>query len=72
MAAAEPVYETLPGCRERTVGLSRFAVLHARARAYIARLEQLSGAPFAFISTGAERNETIISSEVLRDCGLPF
>jgi adenylosuccinate synthase len=72
MAAAEPVYETLPGWRERTVGLSRFADLPARARAYIARLEQLSGAPFAFISTGAERNETIISSEVLRDCGLPF
>ena len=70
MSAAEPVYETLPGWREKTVGISRIEDLPMRARAYLERLAELSGAPFAFISTGAERNETIISTEVLSRCGL--
>ena len=66
MTNAQPVYETLPGWREKTVGISRLEDLPERARLYVERLAQLSGAPFAFISTGAERNETIVSSEVLR------
>jgi adenylosuccinate synthase len=70
MFEAEPVYETLPGWQEKTVGISKAEDLPARARAYLERLAELSGAPFAFISTGAERNETIISTEVLRHCGL--
>jgi adenylosuccinate synthase len=70
MFAAEPVYETLPGWKQQTVGISKLEDLPARARAYIQRLAELSGAPFAFISTGAERNETIIATEVLRGCGL--
>ena len=69
MAQAEPIYETWPGWRERTVGISNFADLPAKAQAYIRRLEELSGAPFGFISTGAERNETIIASDVLSRCG---
>jgi len=69
MALAEPIYETWPGWRERTVGISNFADLPAKAQSYIRRLEELSGAPFAFISTGAERNETIIASDVLSRCG---
>jgi adenylosuccinate synthase len=70
MSAAEPVYETMPGWREKTVGVSRFEDLPLRARGYTSRLSELSGAPFAFISTGAERNETIIETEVLSRCGL--
>jgi adenylosuccinate synthase len=69
MAQAEPIYETWPGWRERTVGISNFTELPAKAQSYIRRLEELSGAPFAFISTGAERNETIIASDVLSRCG---
>jgi adenylosuccinate synthase len=69
MSRAEPVYETLAGWKEKTVGIANFEDLPARARAYIARLAELSGASFAFISTGAERNETIIAHEVLRRCG---
>jgi adenylosuccinate synthase len=69
LAQAEPIYETWPGWRERTVGISNFADLPAKAQSYIRRLEELSGAPFAFISTGAERNETIIASDVLSRCG---
>jgi adenylosuccinate synthase len=70
MASAEPVYETSPGWREKTVGISKFEDLPERAQKYINRLSELSGAPFAFISTGAERNETIIAKDVLRICGL--
>jgi adenylosuccinate synthase len=70
MASAEPVYETISGWREKTVGISRFEDLPERAQKYINRLSELSGAPFAFISTGAERNETIIAKDVLRVCGL--
>jgi len=70
MSEAEPVYETMPGWKEKTVGVSKFEDLPERARDYVNRLSELSGAPFAFISTGAERNETIIETEVLSRCGL--
>ncbi|MGH9801948.1 MAG: adenylosuccinate synthase, partial [Blastocatellia bacterium] len=70
MNSAEPVYETMPGWQSKTVGISNFDELPARAKQYLARLSEASGAPFAFISTGAERNETIISAEVLSRCGL--
>jgi adenylosuccinate synthase len=66
---AEPVYETWPGWKSSTVGVSRFDDLPPRARSYISRLAELSGAPFAFISTGPERNETILNSAVLAACG---
>jgi adenylosuccinate synthase len=70
MASAEPVYETIRGWKEKTAGISRFEDLPERAQNYINRLFELSGAPFAFISTGAERNETIIEKGVLSRCGL--
>jgi len=70
MSEAEPVYETAPGWREKTAGVSKFEDLPEKARKYVARLAELSGASFAFISTGAERNETVIEAEVLDRCGL--
>ena len=70
MSEAEPIYETMHGWKEKTVGLSKYEDLPEKARKYVARLSELSGAPFAFISTGAERNETIISNDVLSECGI--
>ena len=70
MNSAEPVYETMPGWLSKTVGISNFDDLPERAKQYLVRLSEVSGAPFAFISTGAERNETIISADVLSNCGL--
>jgi adenylosuccinate synthase len=70
MNAAEPIYETMPGWQSRTIGLTDFSALPARAQAYVKRLAELSGAPFAFISTGAERNETIIDMALLQQLGL--
>ncbi len=70
MNGAEPVYETMPGWRARTVGITELAKLPARAQMYVQRLSELAGAPFAFISTGAERNETIIDGALLQQLGL--
>jgi adenylosuccinate synthase len=69
MQAAEPVYEAMPGWKAKTVGISTFDDLPARAKSYVQRLSELSGAPFAFISTGAERNETIIARDILGELG---
>ena len=42
------------------MGVKRHADLPANARAYLARLEELVGAPIAIISTGPDRAETIV------------
>ena len=55
-----PVYETLPGWSESTVGLKSLDALPDAARAYIKRVEELVGAPIDIISTGPDREETIV------------
>jgi len=62
-SAIEPVYETMPGWSESTVGVQKRDELPAAALNYIARLEELVGVPVDIISTGPDRVETI----VLRD-----
>lgn len=56
----EPVYEDVPGWHESTLGIKTLEGLPANARAYIARVEELVGAPIDIISTGPDRHETII------------
>ncbi|HLY20354.1 MAG TPA: adenylosuccinate synthase [Bryobacteraceae bacterium] len=60
VAAVEPVYECLPGWRVSTFGISTYAGLPAQARDYIEFLEKLSGVEIGCISTGPERNQTIV------------
>ncbi|MGE3273968.1 MAG: adenylosuccinate synthase [Vicinamibacterales bacterium] len=60
LGAAEPIYETLPGWSEPTRGAREYEDLPAEARAYIEFLEQVSGVPIAIVSTGSDREETII------------
>ena len=55
-----PVYETLPGWSESTVGAQTLEQLPANARAYISRIEALIGAPADVVSTGPDRIETIV------------
>ncbi len=62
-AEVTPIYEELPGWQEATTGARRLQDLPANARAYINRIEALCGVPIDIISTGPDRNETI----VLRD-----
>ena len=55
-----PVYETVPGWHESTMGAQNVDDLPQAARNYITRLEELVGAPIDIISTGPDRSETII------------
>ncbi len=57
----EPRYETLPGWQSKTAGARSLDDLPPQARAYLARLESACGVPVTMISTGAERDETIVS-----------
>jgi adenylosuccinate synthase len=60
VARCTPVYETLPGWKESTVGARSFAALPDNARAYLERIEALTGVPIAMVSTGPDRDETIL------------
>lgn len=60
LAECEPVYETLPGWKIATNGVTEFDQLPPRAQAYVSRIEELCGVPAAMISTGPERTETIV------------
>ena len=55
-----PVYEELPGWMESTVGIRAYDRLPAGARAYLKRIEELAGVPIDLISTGPDREETIV------------
>jgi adenylosuccinate synthase len=59
-ARCEPVYEDLPGWQESTVGVSEYGKLPAKARTYLERLQTICGVPVDMISTGPERDETIV------------
>jgi adenylosuccinate synthase len=56
----EPVYETMPGWTDSTVGVKTLEGLPAAARAYIKRMEEICGVPVDMISTGPDREETIV------------
>ncbi|WP_150299622.1 adenylosuccinate synthase [Pseudomonas profundi] len=60
----EPVYEDVPGWSESTLGIKSLDDLPANARAYIARIEELVGAPIDLVSTGPDRHETIIQRQI--------
>lgn len=55
-----PVYEEMPGWTETTVGATSVDALPANAIAYIKRIEEVTGVPVDIISTGPDRNETMI------------
>ena len=59
-AGIEPVYEEVPGWRESTVGLTAYEALPVNARRYLERLEALVNVPIDMISTGADRDQTIM------------
>jgi adenylosuccinate synthase len=59
-AAAKPVYETLEGWSESTYGARSWKDLPAAAVKYVRRVEELTGAPVALLSTSPERDDTIL------------
>ena len=61
-AECEPIYEEWAGWQESTVGVTDFDKLPEKARAYLARIEELAGVPVDIISTGPDREQTIIKT----------
>ncbi len=60
LARCTPVYESLPGWKSTTIGARRLQDLPANARAYLDRMQELTGVPVDLVSTGAERDDTIV------------
>lgn len=63
IAEVEPVYETCPGWSRPTADVRRYTDLPEEARAYVTRLEELTGVPVGIISTGSARDATIIRED---------
>ena len=72
LALCEPVYESMPGWTAPSAGARTFDRLPEAARKYIARLEDVSGVRAAIVSTGSERDDTILREDVMQiaDFGL--
>jgi adenylosuccinate synthase len=60
LAECQPVYEVMPGWSDSTVGVTRFDRLPAAAQAYLKRMEAVCGVPIDIVSTGADREHTIV------------
>jgi adenylosuccinate synthase len=58
--ACEPVFETFPGWEGTTFGLTQWGQLPANARAYLERVQVLMGVPIDMVSTGPDRDHTIL------------
>ena len=56
----EPIYEEMPGWTENTIGTRSMDALPANAQAYIKRIEELVGKPVDMVSTGPDREETLV------------
>jgi adenylosuccinate synthase len=70
LAACKPVYESMPGWTAPVRSARRWTDLPDAARRYIARLEEVSGVQAAIVSTGSERDDTIIRDDVMKKSGL--
>ncbi|MFC0805580.1 MULTISPECIES: adenylosuccinate synthase [Sinorhizobium] len=66
-ASAKPVYITLEGWKESTVGARTWADLPAQAIKYVRQVEELIGAPVALLSTSPERDDTILVTDPFED-----
>jgi adenylosuccinate synthase len=60
MACVEPVYEEHPGWSESTFGIRSYEQLPINAQRYLQRMEEVTGAEIAIVSTGPDREHTIV------------
>ena len=65
----EPVYETLPGWKKSTVGISTFEKLPAQARAYLNFIASETGAKIGMVSTGPDRDQTLFIPAFVDEIG---
>ena len=66
-ARVVPVYETVEGWKDTTVGARQWGDLPAQAVKYVRQIEELIGAPVALLSTSPEREDTILVQDPFRD-----
>ncbi len=55
-----PIYETIPGWSESSVGVVDYAKLPANAQKYLKRIEEVTGVPIHIVSTSPDRDHTIM------------
>jgi adenylosuccinate synthase len=60
LAKCEPIYEDMPGWKGSTVGVKSYDGLPVAAKSYLKRMEEICGVPIDIISTGPDRDETIV------------
>ena len=60
LAQCEPVYEELPGWSDSTVGVTQFEKLPKAAQNYLNRMQEVCGVPIDIVSTGPDREQTIV------------
>mgnify|MGYP001583552707 FL=1 len=60
IARCKPIYETMPGWSESTVGVTQYDKLPINARLYLQRIEHVTGVPIHIISTSPDRDHTIM------------
>ncbi len=56
----KPIYKTIPGWRRQTAGIRDFKSLPEKAKDYLKVLSEITETEFSFISTGPDRDDTII------------
>ena len=67
IARCEPLYETLPGWSDSTVGVTDYAKLPVQARHYLERIAEITGVPIHVISTSPDRDHTIMVRHPFHD-----
>lgn len=60
-----PIYETVPGWKAKTEGVTKWGDLPEKARSYIEYIESVLDIPVAIVSTGRERSQTLVREEKL-------
>ena len=66
-ARVEPIYETIEGWTDTTVGARSWNDLPAQAVKYVRMVEELIGCPVALLSTSPEREDTILVHDPFQD-----
>jgi adenylosuccinate synthase len=61
LAACVPVYETHQGWKQDLSGIRKFADLPPLAKAYLKRLEELTGARVSLVGIGPDREQTLVA-----------
>jgi adenylosuccinate synthase len=60
ISRCQPIYESMEGWTDSTVGVTQFDKLPVNARLYLQRIEQVTGVPIHMVSTSPDRDHTIL------------